>query len=61
MDDFIEELESIADRLRTIRGKHCEPKNAGNPSYHALSTAVAQINRAIKSFQADRGAEPSIR
>lgn len=55
MDDVVDELESIADRLRSIRGKHCEPKNAGNPSYHALSTAVAQINRAIKSFQAERG------
>lgn len=55
MDDVVDELESIADRLRSIRGRRCEPKNAGNPSYHALSTAVAQINRAIKSFQADRG------
>lgn len=53
MSDLIDELEAIADRLRSIRGKHCEPKSAGNPSYHALSTAVAQINRAIKSFQAD--------
>ncbi len=53
MNELVDELESIADRLRSIRGKHCEPKNAANPSYHALSTAVAQINRAIKSFQAD--------
>lgn len=53
MDEVFDELESIANRLRSIRGKHCDPKNAGNPSYHALSTAVAQINRAIKSFRAD--------
>jgi hypothetical protein len=55
MKPVVDELETIADRLRSIRGKHCEPKNAGNPSYHALSTAVAQINRAIKAFQADVG------
>lgn len=54
MDHVIVELEEIADRLRSIRTKHCEPKNAGNPSYHALSTAVAQINRAIKALQGDR-------
>lgn len=54
MDALIDELESIAGRLRTLRTKHCEPKNAGNPSYHALSTAVAQINRAIKAFEVDR-------
>lgn len=49
----IDELQRIADRLRSLRGKYCEPKNAANPSYHALSTAVAQINRAIKAFEAD--------
>jgi len=47
------ELEAIADRLRTLRTQHCEPKSAANPNYHAFSTSIAQINRAIKAFRAD--------
>lgn len=53
MEPIVDELGAIADRLRSLRTKHCEPKSSANPSYHALSTAIAQLNRAIRAFEDD--------
>ena len=36
-------LRQIADELRTIRNRTCEPKSNQNPRYHRLSTAVSSV------------------
>jgi hypothetical protein len=42
----------MIDELRRIR-ERCEPKRNDNPRYHALSAAIAQINRAVADFEQD--------
>ncbi|WP_344650068.1 hypothetical protein [Cryptosporangium japonicum] len=36
-------LRQIADELRAIRNRTCEPKNNQNPRYHRLSMAVSSV------------------
>ncbi|HVW81002.1 MAG TPA: hypothetical protein VHB69_08710 [Mycobacteriales bacterium] len=52
MDRDIARLVAIADELRRIR-EGFTPKRNDNPRYHALSAAIAQINRAISHLQSD--------
>jgi len=52
-DTDVTRLEQMADEIRAIRERTCEPKNKTNPRYHALSSAVAQLNRAIEHLRAE--------
>ena len=52
-DTDVTRLERMADEIRAIRERTCEPKNKTNPRYHALSSAVAQLNRAIEHLRAE--------
>lgn len=52
-DTDITRLEQMADEIRAIRERTCEPKNNTNPRYHALSSAVAQLSRAIEHLRAE--------
>ena len=49
----IARLNSFIDELRRIRDRTCEPKNNANPRYHALSSAISQIGRAIDDMHAE--------
>jgi hypothetical protein len=49
----IERLTAIAEDLRRIRERTCEPKRNTNPRYHALSSAVSSIDRAIADMRAE--------
>ena len=51
-DDYNAELQRMQERLRTLRDLLCEQKNKNNPRYHAFSSAIAQLNRAIAALGA---------
>ncbi|OHV56974.1 hypothetical protein [Pseudofrankia sp. BMG5.36] len=51
--DEIARLESMIDELRRTRNRTCEPKNNTNPRYHALSSAVSSLTRAIDHMRAE--------
>lgn len=52
-DTDIASLERMIEDVRQIRERTCEPKTNSNPRYHALSSAVSQLNRAIEDMRAD--------
>jgi hypothetical protein len=43
-------LQSMIDELRRVRERTCEPKHQTNPRYHALSSAISSINRAMEDM-----------
>jgi hypothetical protein len=47
------QLESIADEIRRIRAKTCEPKTNSNPRYLALSNAVSGITKAVADMRSE--------
>jgi hypothetical protein len=49
----IEQLQAMANDLRSIRERTCEPKNNSNPRYHALSLAVSSIDKATDHMRAE--------
>lgn len=49
----IASLEHMIEDVRRIRDRTCEPKSNSNPRYHALSSAVSQLNRAIDDIRAE--------
>jgi hypothetical protein len=51
--DDIARLERIIEDVRRIRDRTCEPKANSNPRYHALSSAVSQLSRAIQDLRAE--------
>lgn len=56
MSDYqndISSLERMIEEVRRIRDRTCEPKANSNPRYHALSSAVSQLNRAIDDMRAE--------
>jgi len=53
--DAINRLQRFIGEIRTIRERTCEPKDNSNPRYHALSTAVSQLNRAIADMRTEDG------
>jgi hypothetical protein len=56
MSDYqgdISNLERMIEDVRRIRDRTCEPKSNSNPRYHALSSAVSQLNRAIDDMRAE--------
>jgi hypothetical protein len=56
MSDYqsdVSSLECMIDDVRRIRDRTCEPKSNSNPRYHALSSAVSQLNRAIDDMRAE--------
>jgi hypothetical protein len=48
-------LESIAQEIRRIRERTCEPKRNSNARYHALSSAVSSLDKAIADMRAEGG------
>jgi hypothetical protein len=42
----MQRLSAIADELRAIRDRVCDPKSNDNPRYHGLSLAVSGIKKA---------------
>jgi hypothetical protein len=52
-DGDIARLERMIEDVRRIRDRACEPKSNSNPRYHALSSAVSQLNRAIDNMRAE--------
>lgn len=46
----IAEMRVMQDRLRSIRERTCEPKNNQNLRYHALSSAVSSLEKAINDI-----------
>ncbi len=52
-DKDVTRLEQMAEEIRAIRERNCEPKNKTNPRYHALSSAIAQLNRAIEHLRSE--------
>lgn len=43
-------LQTMVDELRQVRERTCEPKHQSNPRYHALSSAISSINRAMEDM-----------
>jgi hypothetical protein len=52
-DSDIASLERMIEDVRQIRERTCEPRSKENPRYHALSSAVSQLNRAIEDMRAN--------
>ena len=46
------ELQVMIERLQELRATHSNTKSAADPVYHAFSTAIAQIRRAMKALEA---------
>jgi len=49
----IARLALIADDLSRIWQRTCEPNNSSNPRYHALSSAVSGVDKALASLRAE--------
>lgn len=49
----IASLKRMVVEIRQIRDRTCEPKSKENPRYHALSSAVSQLDRAIRDMYAE--------
>jgi hypothetical protein len=50
--DVDTELQVMIERLQDLRSTYSTTKSAGDPVYHAFSTAIAQIRRAMKAIAA---------
>jgi hypothetical protein len=44
-------LTAITEELQAIHDRVCSQKNADNPRYHGLSSAVSGINKAMADMQ----------
>jgi hypothetical protein len=49
----IAKLERIADEIRAIRSRCCEPKANTNPRYLALSNAVSGVEKAAADMRTE--------
>jgi hypothetical protein len=46
-----DELGAMIERVQRIRDRSCEPKNNGNPRYHALSLVVTNLRKAADDIR----------
>jgi hypothetical protein len=47
----LQRLTAIADELRAIRDRICDPRTKENPRYHGLSLAVSGIKKAQEDIR----------
>jgi hypothetical protein len=47
----LQRLTAIADELRAIRERICDPRSNENPRYHGLSLAVSGIKKAQEDIR----------
>ena len=52
MDD-VARLRRMADEIRAIRSRRCEPKSNENKRYADLSAAVSGLNKAADDIEAE--------
>jgi hypothetical protein len=53
----VKRLAEMADQLRSMRYRLCEPKANTNPRYHAFSQAVSSIDKVIASIGAEEAGD----
>jgi hypothetical protein len=53
----IARLHAMADDLRSMRYRLCEPKANTNPRYHTFSAAVSNIDKLVADLQVEAAGE----
>jgi hypothetical protein len=53
-DKGIARIQARVEEIRAIRSRTCEPEDASNPRYHALSTAVPALMKAADHVSKER-------
>ena len=53
-DKGIARIQARVEEIRAIRSRTCEPEDASNPRYHALSTAVQGLMKAADHVSKER-------
>ncbi len=50
-DRDVARIQAMVEDIRAIKARTCEPKNQGNPRYHALSMAVSGLMKAAEDMR----------